>query len=80
MADWQDISTAPKDGTLIDIWIGRERRTDVCWRMSEDQPHREWWCARELTAEWHEWGWCNLGQEYSVAPTHWMPLPRAPAV
>jgi len=78
MQQWQPIETAPKDGTKIDIWIAGERRTDVRWMWSEDKPHREWWCVEEPDGDWGRMEWCNLGQTYSVAPTHWMPRPKSP--
>ncbi|WP_139218063.1 hypothetical protein [Paracoccus aminovorans] len=32
MSDWQPISTAPKDGTKIDLWTGyNERAADAMW-------------------------------------------------
>ena len=75
---WQPIETAPKDGTNIDIWIGRERRTDVRWRMSQDSPNRVWWCELAFDDWKDRWIWSNLAQEFSVSPTHWMPMPSPP--
>lgn len=41
MAEWQPIDTAPKDGTLLDLWA-------KCWRSElDDFTHRRftdcWW-------------------------------------
>lgn len=82
MSEWQDIETAPKDGTIIDVWHvcidpewrpeGEEcRYTDVRWCETEEG---EGW------AVWDErWGdMVLLVQEPHYAVTHWMPLPPPP--
>lgn len=80
---WQDISTAPKDGTVIDVWRDDGGRDTVFWGM----PHHD--CGemgRYCDSEWHGIrapGWvCNTFNEFvgrNHNPfTHWMPLPAAP--
>lgn len=68
---WRPIETAPKDGSLIDLWCGDyERVADAKW----DTKRRAW----------VEWGidgfdcmeWVRLPDYYK--PTHWMPLPEPP--
>ena len=78
---WQPIETAPKDGTVIDLWheeFGRE--ADCYWGL----PHH---CCGEMgslcDSDWHslEPGWvgtCNEIMSPANAYTHWMPLPPAP--
>jgi hypothetical protein len=49
-AKWQPIATAPKDGTLCDLWLtGGGRVTDQWW-CEEDQT----WCGleNEMFSHW----------------------------
>lgn len=79
---WQDIATAPKDGTLIDVWRGGEfprRVPDVSWREPTDS---EWWVhggdtIRTPAATWHDM-FGPFGKDDT--PTHWRPLPSPPAI
>ena len=64
---WQPIETAPKDGTVVILFV-------PCW----DEVVTAWYC--KATGLWpsdepfSESGEaCNVGM-----PTHWMPLPEAP--
>lgn len=64
---WQDISTAPKDGTPI--LITRPTRF-----MSEEGYH---------VVRWEDDRWCCHDGKFDTwlrgsDPTHWMPLPAAP--
>ena len=68
--DWQPIETAPKDGTVIDLWIHypehdrNARAADVRWNAD--------------VGEWQH-GNFHLGQYmHRPTPTHWMPLPPPP--
>ncbi len=78
---WQDIGTAPRDGTSIDVWIDGEfprRATDVQWREPSDS---EWWVHGRDTIEtpaatWHD-VFGPLGKDEQ--PTHWMPRPSPPS-
>lgn len=70
--DWQDISTAPKDGTRVILY-----QPDGQWRRRG--PHRG---AEVATGYWHQPGnpeadgfWVAGG---AFRPTHWMPLPAPP--
>jgi hypothetical protein len=74
--DWQPIETAPKDGTVIDLWgygwNGKYRRMANCR-----------WYDELGDGEFTGWE-----QEYAESPsyrnlrgvtfTHWMPLPPPP--
>lgn len=63
---WQPIETAPKDGTEVDLWCGRERYTDCQWQKKE-------WC------EWRYDDFDSLALlPVDIPATHWMPLPAAP--
>lgn len=75
---WQDIETAPMDGSLIDILVGYIDEVNCGTRL----PHAYW---RE---DLQEWWFCAsfregaepLRQAWPDHPpvTHWMPLPRPP--
>lgn len=76
MSDWQQIETAPRDGTVIDVWLGD------C-----DESDRQFYCDAD-TRRSPAWGWKNGKfrpcSEFPgtmtvfVQPTHWMPLPQPP--
>lgn len=64
---WQDISTAPKDGTRFMAWpcdfYDRVTAVETYWYV---HPSVRGWITDELD--------CN---DYEFAPTLWMPLPPA---
>ena len=62
MSDWQDISTAPKDGTRLLLWM-RE------WAAPS---------TGQYYGESSGWGMFWDGAMYRFQPTHWMPLPAPP--
>jgi hypothetical protein len=74
---WRDISTAPKDRPIIIAVTGGDKPAVV---------GEAWWQDESCGGDW--W-WMNTspGDYYSDpirevqhgAPTHWMPLPKAPA-
>lgn len=84
MSEWQDISTAPKDGTVI---IG------AAWRRRSEGGERIWRCWWQPEFD----GWIESCRQMTMAPgytidgqtqklhspdhaypTHWMPLPAPP--
>jgi hypothetical protein len=69
MSDWQPIADAPKDGTLVDLWVGDVRRPDCFWESEDDWGEPHW---RQLYAE-------QTGCTFPVdgEPTHWMARPAA---
>lgn len=76
--DWQDISTAPKDGTEIAVWVpttkpirDKRKRVLACLFKGYWDDRREAWCE-EGSEEIIEDLW-------ERAPTHWQPLPSPPA-
>ena len=77
LSGWQDISTAPKDGTpLLAGSIHHSDREVVCWQ--DGLPSG----SMDTDAAWE--GWVNDGPQkdrFYVNPryfTHFMPLPAAP--
>lgn len=80
---WQPIETAPKDG--LTLLLGSFDTFDN-WRTMRGQ----WFSQSEIDEEWedpdgNEEGWFETAfvpdppNCWSIAPTHWMPLPPAPA-
>lgn len=71
---WQDISSAPKDGTEFDVWAindeGQSRRIcEVSWG-----PVCDW-----VGNEWNDWRGMRPSLYHArFEPTHWMPLPAPP--
>lgn len=64
MSDWQPISTAPKDGTVIQLW------PNMNWRNPAVFVGR-WHSELEM--------WEDLSDDNMVCGmTHWMPLPEPP--
>ena len=70
MGEWQDISTAPKGGTTIDLWADG-RFTDAEWGQGHNERGFEQPCW--FVSNGYD-GWC----EPVPSPTHWMPLPDGP--
>jgi hypothetical protein len=70
---WQDIASAPKDGTRVDLWV---------------QPHDAFanGNAGRIAEAWFSWGaWLRPTRGYKIArvadcgePTHWRPVPARP--
>jgi hypothetical protein len=73
---WQPISTAPKDGTAIDVWQivgwngGGYRLTNAKWN---DNAWR-WFDPHYAGGG----GYIGLDNGVNVFVTHWMPLPAPP--
>ena len=62
---WQDIRTAPKDGTTVDLWSPKYVRFTGCvWTKLYKR---------------NDYQWFQYGTDgYEIEPTHWMPLPAPP--
>lgn len=77
MSEWQDISTAPRDGTEIQLWI-IDKGTEPGWvpiGAWVDEPYRgegPCWCEWDIVDYDGVEGWS------AVTATHWMPLPAPP--
>lgn len=81
MSEWQSIETAPKDGTLIDVWFESHGLSS---RDSDETVPCVGFRAEE--AMWFSGEWCDMdGNRHpsldgytNVIATHWMPLPEPP--
>jgi hypothetical protein len=87
---WQPIETAPKDGTLVDLWIeGNDSMVDF---YSPDatkvrgKPLRHgratcfYWAHKPHNEpKWYMKAGFGLPLSPEVTPTHWRPLPKPPA-
>ena len=74
MSEWQDISTAPKDGSHFLVWDATTKR--VCIGTWEDATDEEmslgadrYFEIFDFETQWAVW-------DHDV--THWMPLPAKP--
>lgn len=80
---WRPIETAPKDGTVIDVWRDGHRET-VYWGLP---PHECGEMGQYCDSDWHAIkrpGWiCATFGEFIGGKhdpfTHWMPLPPPPS-
>ncbi len=73
--DWQPIETAPKDGTVFDVWLGdcdENDRQFYCTGKTRRSPGWAW--ARE---KFRPCGGLPVVTVF-VQPTYWMPLPAPP--
>jgi hypothetical protein len=75
--NWQDISTAPKDGTIIFVWADDYQWPEaVFYEKYDDETAAEvgepgyWRFAEGILAD-------NATVEFGTL-THWMPLPSPP--
>ena len=80
MSEWQPIETAPRDGSMFLVWVNAVRHGED----DEGRPFQQD-CSTVDFAEWRTvddygypfyFGYPHGDQEY---PTHWQPLPAAPA-
>lgn len=80
---WQDISTAPRDGTVVDVWRKEGGRETVYWGLP---LHTCGEMGEYCDSDWHNIkkpGWvCATFGEFLGGKhnpfTHFMPLPAPP--
>jgi hypothetical protein len=75
------IATAPKDGTIIDLWYDGDRVADARWgkyrRATKDSPGQV--LEFEGWVYWHgQYSGCDIDHYHPEKITHWMPLPLPP--
>jgi hypothetical protein len=63
---WQPIETAPKDGTVIDLWA-------VCGHDYSGRAENQYWNKKRRV-----WVHTHGGDLSPFYVTHWMPIPDAP--
>lgn len=69
--EWQPIETAPKDGTLIDLWVVNHLTWNKRGRRVID---RKWGPCINWMGQEHD-GWALSEDD---EPTHWMQPPKPP--
>lgn len=67
--EWQPIETAPKDGTIVDLWTNYGRRTDCKW------DYYSWQNCKPIGPKTWE---IESKDGPLPIPTHWMYPPFAP--
>lgn len=75
MSEWQPISTAPRDGTHVDLWM------EICaslrsFGMSDSFRVPDCWWSKKGT--WDHYFGNGIRSLQSDYITHWLPLPAPP--
>lgn len=63
--EWLPIETAPKDGTLVDLWASDKQWPDCSWTGMYWFSPDIYDCGAEMELHGH-------------FPKYWMPLPKPP--
>lgn len=70
---WRSMDSAPRDGTVIDLWVDGYRITDAYW-VGKNPPRKRsadgWWSPNQ--------GYDGDHGSIGIEPTYWCPLPAAP--
>lgn len=70
MNEWQDIATAPRDGTAVLVFAPL-KLTGRPSRRARSEPR--------MVAAFHaRWGWLSIPNQIQLSPTHYMDLPPPP--
>lgn len=77
MTDWQDIATAPKDGSTVLLWVPGIRQPVQIGHWI-DQQTIEYGKVVRSRAEWAYSFGSLIGE--APAPSHWTAMPAAPSV
>lgn len=78
---WQPIATAPKDGTLFDVWLGDADDVDVGFYCSHGTRRSVDWTWDQFTNLFRPTAGIFAASTIlpvSVQPTHWRPRPGGP--
>lgn len=77
MSEWEPIETAPKDGTVIDVWL-RDLDELPGYRVPDVLWHAGYWVMRKnLHFSVESFFETDTGEPRNKA-THWMPKPSNP--
>lgn len=76
MSEWKPIETAPKDGTLIDVWLGDASKDDLLFYCHENSKRSINWYWKNGKFRPHTSA-KNIAPVF-IIPTHWMPSPEPP--
>lgn len=71
MDNWQDISTAPKDGRMLLLWDDGLHKGS--WTLDDNYQHED--------PQWFDDIYDDYSCGYSscpLNPTHWIPYPQEP--
>ena len=73
--EWREIATAPKDGTIIDVWLGDASDEDIEFYCAPGTRRSAGWHFRQ--GRFRPYMGLSL-PVVTVRPTHWMHLPAPP--
>lgn len=75
MSEWQDIETAPRDGTVVLLWAeDAAGPVEMAWDPEGFNP-----LASLRKGIWVGYGGqLTWSEDRGAGPTHWMPLPEPP--
>ena len=73
---WHPIETAPKDGTIFDVWLGDAESADVSFYCSPGTRRSTDWAWRD--GKFRPLGGLNVTMPVFVVPTHWAHRPNPP--
>lgn len=74
--EWQPIETAPKDGSVFDVWLGDANEAEAEFYCTPSTRRSCNWLWRE--GKFRPYGSLHTIPTF-VVPTHWRPLPSPPS-
>lgn len=78
MSDWLPIETAPKDGTMIDVWAVGGYDGDDTYKGVAVRYVDCLWFSETAAPRWTERGNEDGVENFGMRITHWMPRPTPP--
>lgn len=76
---WQPIASAPKDGTIVDLWVSHPDRAGGGYRETNVKWDGEAWVYGYRWTNFVEGFFTDAGVPL-IRATHWMPLPAPPVL
>jgi len=74
--DWEPIETAPRDGTIFDVWLGNADESDVDFYCTPGTKRSAGWYY--TNGKFRPYlGLAGMMPTF-VVPTHWMKLQEPP--